>query len=282
MKLFQAWMRDTDPLTNEVAAYNSQLLIVGMSATALESEQEAAFDFGMHFFCPKPTNMDVLGLMLEAKRQCDTNEGALNMICQATGTDYFAPDAASPREDEMLSGRERANSADQAVLSAQDSTQNLLDRTIATVQRDGSTNSLNKGSDKGSEKVSGKGSRQSSGSISVIGVSENAAILAASASAVITTLGSSSGSFAGNSPGIATHSPGHGGSLLGPHQCVSTASNASTAVTDSKSAAMWSVFRSYRQTRRNVFSAGASASAIGGVSASAGAAAVEADVIAQV
>lgn len=254
MKLFQAWKRDTDPLTNDIASYNSQLLIVGMSATALESEQEAAFDFGMHFFCPKPTNMDVLGLMLEAKRQCDTNESALNMICQATGTDYFVPTIASPREDELLSGRERANSADQAVLCTQDSTTNMLDRTIATVERDGSTNSLNKGSDKGSEKVSGKGSRQSSGSISVIGALENASLLTASASAVITTLGSSSGSFAGNSPGIATHSPGYGS--LVPHQSAITAS---TAVTDSKSAAMWSVFRSYRQTRRNVMSASAGA-----------------------
>lgn len=234
MKLFQAWMHETDPATNEIAAYNSQLLIVGMSATALESEQEAAFDYGMHFFCPKPTNMEILGLMLEAKRLCDTNAGALNMICDATGTDY----CATPVDEAMLSGRDRGDSADAELLSAREpplQTLTEIDRNpgIAALERAGS-----------SVKSSEKGSGKSSSAISATGgAADTTPLLSSSASATAFALGSTSGSFVGNNPGIATHSPSH----ASPLQHVN-----STAVTDSKSAAMWSVFRSYRQTRRNV------------------------------
>lgn len=266
MKLFQAWMHEADPATNEVAAYNSQLLIVGMSATALESEQEAAFDYGMHFFCPKPTNMEILGLMLEAKRLCDTNEGALNMICDATGTDY----CATPEEDELHTGRDRGDSADAEELSVSargPAVHNLRegDRhsgiAATAAERDGNSA---KSSEKGSGKSSGSGAISAAG-----GAPDPMLLLSSSASTTAFALGSSSGSFAGNSAGIgigiAAHSPSHASPLQHMN---------STAVTDSKSAAMWSVFRSYRQTKRT---------AVVGVSSSAttGAVAADGDSIAQ-
>jgi len=86
MKLFKEWLAEVKDGDNEIAAYNRNVLIVGMSATALESEQEEAFEHGMHFFCPKPAKMETLRLMIDAKRLHNDNEDAVTYICEATGT----------------------------------------------------------------------------------------------------------------------------------------------------------------------------------------------------
>jgi hypothetical protein len=85
MKLFQAWMANPVPADPALHALQRELLVVGMSATALESEQEEAFGYGMHFFCPKPVSLDLLGIILDAKRAGD-NEQAIEQICEVTGT----------------------------------------------------------------------------------------------------------------------------------------------------------------------------------------------------
>eukprot|EP01033_Poteriospumella_lacustris_P004179 gene4179-2978_t len=68
MKLFQAWLGDHPAEKDVLARENASVLIVGMSATALESEQEEAFNYGMHFFCPKPVSLELLRIILDAKR----------------------------------------------------------------------------------------------------------------------------------------------------------------------------------------------------------------------
>jgi CheY-like chemotaxis protein len=91
MKLFQQWMRTSseDATVQSLQRGNADLLIVGMSATALESEQEEAFSYGMHFFCPKPVSLDLLGIILEAKRDCANNDAAVDQICEVTGTNMM-------------------------------------------------------------------------------------------------------------------------------------------------------------------------------------------------
>lgn len=94
MKLFQEWLKS--PLSADstaIADVNKEILIVGMSATALESEQEEAFKYGMHFFCPKPVSLDLLAIILNAKKDCANNEEAVNKICELTGTNYDAAGA---------------------------------------------------------------------------------------------------------------------------------------------------------------------------------------------
>jgi hypothetical protein len=48
---------------------------------ALESEQEEAFNYGMHFFCPKPVSLELLSIVLAAKREFENNDEAVDRIC---------------------------------------------------------------------------------------------------------------------------------------------------------------------------------------------------------
>jgi hypothetical protein len=102
MKLYQEWSASPIPETQALVEKNKELLIVGMSATgrllhlysllvlifpsflsfvALESEQEEAFNYGMHFFCPKPVSLELLTIVLAAKREFDSNDDAVDRIC---------------------------------------------------------------------------------------------------------------------------------------------------------------------------------------------------------
>lgn len=245
MKLFQAWVRE-NAATNEIAAYNSQLLIVGMSATALESEQEAAFDYGMHFFCPKPANMDILGLMLDAKRKCSTNEEALDMICAATGTDYHTEAPMELLNADMAEGDEAAEEefgdlrptlsglpsvavSHEASFRADwvDTSAMSTGHTDPAGAMDGET------SNKASSKGSGKGSEKAKPS----GPENESSLGISAAHSAVSLTSSGAGGGGGGGTGSATSS-----AVGGPGK----------AVTDSKSAAMWSVFRSYRQSTRSV------------------------------
>lgn len=86
MKLFQEWLNNSPPENSAHWEKNKDILLIGMSATALESEQEEAFKFGMHFFCPKPVSLDLLAIILAAKKESLSNEEAVNRICELTGT----------------------------------------------------------------------------------------------------------------------------------------------------------------------------------------------------
>jgi len=91
MKLYQDWSKssNTPPEKQHIIHGNHNLLIVGMSATALESEQEEAFLYGMHFFCPKPVSLELLAIILDAKREFELNDDAVTKICIITGTNQL-------------------------------------------------------------------------------------------------------------------------------------------------------------------------------------------------
>lgn len=291
MMHFQAWVRE-HAASNEIAAYNTQLLIVGMSATALQSEQEAAFNYGMHFFCPKPAKMEILGLMLDAKRACATNEAALDMICAATGTDYYTEPVQDfchaedlEEGDETLDEdgcfldhhhpqylkqqRQRVDSetdVNPATGFSHEASQHgdwvdLSALTAAATATESSVAPEGDSSIKASSKGSGK----------VPGEDIDAEVASAAAGALHTAQSSSSlvGSVTGSFTAV-----GSAASLAGSAAAAPAAINSSSspsiahpkaAVTDSHSAAEWSVFRSYRQSARSVAVVAPSASVAGAV-----------------
>jgi len=62
MKRFQDW-KSASP-NNSV---NDNMLLIGMSASATERDQQEAFGFGMHLFASKPVNIQFLSNVLEMK-----------------------------------------------------------------------------------------------------------------------------------------------------------------------------------------------------------------------
>jgi CheY-like chemotaxis protein len=60
---------------------NKDMLIIGMSSTASEDEQRRGFENGMHFFSPKPVELDSLKRAIEIKL-CNRNniEGCIDVI----------------------------------------------------------------------------------------------------------------------------------------------------------------------------------------------------------
>lgn len=103
MKLFKDWVA-TSSSVDPLAKQNSEALIVGMSATALESEQEEGFVHGMHFFMPKPADLQILGLIISAKRGSHSNSEAIDSICAATGTIGEGPQDGGETVPNLLAG----------------------------------------------------------------------------------------------------------------------------------------------------------------------------------
>ena len=64
--------------------FSRQTLVVGLSAIATETEQMAGFGYGMHFFCPKPTNTDVLAKILECAQENHTREDIIAAVIKST------------------------------------------------------------------------------------------------------------------------------------------------------------------------------------------------------
>jgi hypothetical protein len=67
LKKLQTFVTDKAKV-NAYAAYNQNTLIIGMSATADNVDQYEAYRYGMHFFTPKPTNMDFMSIVIDIKR----------------------------------------------------------------------------------------------------------------------------------------------------------------------------------------------------------------------
>lgn len=65
-------------------SFNKEVLIVGMSATALKSEQDEGFKNGMHFFCPKPVGLHLLSTILDNCRTHTSLNDRINGICDDT------------------------------------------------------------------------------------------------------------------------------------------------------------------------------------------------------
>lgn len=116
MKLFQQWIAEHSTEKHALVEENRSVLIVGMSATALESEQEEAFNYGMHFFCPKPVSLELLTIILEAKRAHHGSlDAAVDQVCDITGTsanDAVATSNASPNNDAADNNNSNNNNGD--------------------------------------------------------------------------------------------------------------------------------------------------------------------------
>jgi len=67
MKKFQSFVAE-EAENNSNAAYNQNTLIIGMSATAENVDEFEAYQYGMHFFTPKPANMDFMSIVIDVKR----------------------------------------------------------------------------------------------------------------------------------------------------------------------------------------------------------------------
>lgn len=99
MKLFQQFVADHPEEKRALVNENRSVLIVGMSATALESEQEEAFNYGMHFFCPKPVSLELLTIILDAKRIHHASlDATVDQICEITGTSATDAVITSPSD----------------------------------------------------------------------------------------------------------------------------------------------------------------------------------------
>ena len=80
LKKFQTFVTDKAKV-NGYAAYNQNTLIIGMSATADNVDQYEAYRYGMHFFTPKPTNMDFMSIVIDIKRlSADDIDEAVRVI----------------------------------------------------------------------------------------------------------------------------------------------------------------------------------------------------------
>ena len=75
MQLFDKWRREDPSHIN-----NDHMLLVGMSANAIPSEQDEAFDAGMHLFASKPVELQYLGWILKERRNYGSIAQVLNAI----------------------------------------------------------------------------------------------------------------------------------------------------------------------------------------------------------
>jgi DNA-binding response OmpR family regulator len=96
IKGFDSWRKEDHQLNN----FNDDMLIVGMSATASEAEQSDGFDHGMHFYSPKPFDLDLLGLILEKRRSCSAIMDCTKEICDAVGLSTSSRDVTRENSTE--------------------------------------------------------------------------------------------------------------------------------------------------------------------------------------
>lgn len=145
MKLYQEWAKSPIPEKQHIINGNHNLLIVGMSATALESEQEEAFLYGMHFFCPKPVSLDLLAIILDAKREFEFNDDSVNKICVITGTNQLEEDYnENPDNGENISDSNLPPAeTDSAMLSNDKTSSNFSDGKHTNPPNDGNENAAN-------------------------------------------------------------------------------------------------------------------------------------------
>jgi hypothetical protein len=101
---------------NKVAIENREVLLVGMSATSLLEEQEIAFKLGMHFFCQKPANLDVLLIILQSKQSFlfQSNKEIIEQICILTGTNAKVEKNESFSTANKVSGTNIRTNSDQS------------------------------------------------------------------------------------------------------------------------------------------------------------------------
>jgi hypothetical protein len=89
---------------------NKDMLIIGMSSTASEDEQRRGFENGMHFFSPKPVELDSLKRAIEIKLSNRNNiEGCIDVIFSDL---MMNSSRNSTFRDEIMSARSAAVNPD--------------------------------------------------------------------------------------------------------------------------------------------------------------------------
>ena len=94
MKAYKEW-KAAIPLAAE---HNKDMVLMGMSATASHEEQEEGFEHGMHYYCSKPVNLEVLELVVKAVRERATLSERLATINASTELPS-APEQSKATED---------------------------------------------------------------------------------------------------------------------------------------------------------------------------------------
>lgn len=80
LKAFEEWKKESPG--NSI---NNDTLIIGMSATADPSEYEEAFQYGMHFFCPKPVQCGLLDVLVTKLREASSLNAAVSGLRKDCG-----------------------------------------------------------------------------------------------------------------------------------------------------------------------------------------------------
>jgi CheY-like chemotaxis protein len=75
LQQFAVWMK-----ASAANSINKDMLVIGMSSTATEEEQRCGFECGMHFFSPKPVDLESLKRALAVKKQHTVIEDCLDII----------------------------------------------------------------------------------------------------------------------------------------------------------------------------------------------------------
>jgi CheY-like chemotaxis protein len=75
LQQFSTWMKASP--SNSV---NQDMLVIGMSSTATEEEQRCGFECGMHFFSPKPVDLESLKRAIAVKKQFTVINECLDVI----------------------------------------------------------------------------------------------------------------------------------------------------------------------------------------------------------
>jgi CheY-like chemotaxis protein len=82
LKEFQDWK--STPEYEQSRVKNANMLVIGMSATASEEEQQFGFNHGTHFYSPKPVALDSLKFSLACIRKSDTIRECVDLIAASS------------------------------------------------------------------------------------------------------------------------------------------------------------------------------------------------------
>lgn len=79
LEQFSAWRKTS--LANSI---NNEILVIGMSSTAVDIEQKKGFQNGMHFFFRKPMNVEHLKNIISYRRSYPKLEQCLLAINESS------------------------------------------------------------------------------------------------------------------------------------------------------------------------------------------------------
>jgi hypothetical protein len=76
---YTMWTKDLS-VSEDLRMRNKDMLIIGLFEDASEFENDAAFNAAVHFYSPKPPNLDVIRTIIQLKRSSNSLEHAVSML----------------------------------------------------------------------------------------------------------------------------------------------------------------------------------------------------------